>query len=526
MIAKRTLAYFASAFLMLCALAMFASIEAQEQTPVATILVETRTLGAQIPRDFVGLSLEVSTVGQGIGAFSPGGATPSSSEPVAQYALGTPAAPNAAFFQFMHALGPGILRLGGNSQDNTCFQPASAPQRDWCKGDLTAADLQLFARAVRESGWRLILGINLKQNSSDWALREVAEASKDIKPDQLLGLEIGNEPDLFSRDGSRPQSYSPAAHLKDFVAYRDAFAQDPVAKQYGIVGPATCCSWRNAKDLGDFIDGVGASSLKLATVHNYPLTTCNNRPVTIQQLLAPDLMDRFNTSMQALAAAAQQRHVPLALAETNSASCGGMPGVSNAFAAALWATDTLYSAAKGGLSGVNFHISYRPGGGSSYNPIDTYAQAAAPGRQTYRNIAEPVYYGMYLFAQNASGEYLLPVTMDTGKNIRAYATTACSNCAIHVALLNEDLSAAGTVNLRVTNGAGMARVLLLKAPKLSSPAHDVTYGGAQFGSDGRIAAPQVRQISSDSSGNYSVDLPNSTAAVLTIRPATHSQAAH
>jgi hypothetical protein len=506
--------------LLLCLLgAVLAShvARAQEAAPVATVTVQTQQLGVQIPKDFVGLSLEVSTAGQGITAFASGTAPPVKS-PATAYALGTADAPNEAFFHSMHNLGPGILRLGGNSQDNTCWNPAAAPHPEWCKGVLTSADFQIYSRAAKDSGWRLIVGINLKQNSSEWALKEVTDAiAKAVNPSQTIGLELGNEPDLFSRDGSRPQTYSAADHVKDFLAYSNAFAQNPVARQYGVVGPATCCSWRNAKDLGTFVDGAGASNLKLVTVHNYPLTTCNGRTLTIQQLLAPEVISRFNGQMQGLAEAARERKVPIALAETNSASCGGMPGVSNAFAAALWGIDTLYSAAQDGLSGVNFHISYRPGG-SSYNPIDTFAQASGSGRQSYGNVVEPLYYGMYLFAQNASGEYLLPADTQTGSNIRSYATTACSNCAIHVVVINADASAAGRIHVQVGNQSGKAELLLLKAPKLSSSSADVSYGGVQFDSEGHIPVPHEQQIQSDPSGNYEFDLPNASAAVLTVRP--------
>ena len=156
-------------------------ISAQE--PIATVSIETKTLGAQIPKDFAGFSLEVSTAGQGIGAFAPGGAKAASTAEAAEYALGTSNAPNEAFFRFMRNLGPGILRLGGNSQDNTCWNLAAAPHPDWCKAPLSAADFQLFSRAAKDSGWHLIVGMNLKQNSSAWALDEVTRAiAKEIKP--------------------------------------------------------------------------------------------------------------------------------------------------------------------------------------------------------------------------------------------------------------------------------------------------------------------------------------------------------
>ena len=486
------------------------------QQPIATVSIETKTLGAQIPKDFAGFSLEVSTAGQGIGAFAPGGVKAASTAEAAEYALGTSNAPNEAFYRFMRNLGPGILRLGGNSQDNTCWNLAAAPHPDWCKAPLSAADFQLFSRAAKDSGWHLIVGMNLKQNSSAWALDEVTRAiAKEIKPQEIIGLEIGNEPDLFSRDGSRPETYSPADNVKDFLAYRNAFATNPTARRYGLIGPATCCKWHNAQDLGAFVDGVGAASLKLVTVHSYLLTTCGGRSVSLEELLSPELMKRMDDESQSLVQVARQRKLPIALAETNSASCGGMPGVSNAFAAALWGLDSLFSAASDGYSGLNFHFSYRPGG-SSYNPVDTYVRHDGSGRQLYRNVAQPLYYGMYLFTQVASGKFMLPTHTQTTSNIRSYATTTCPTCEVNVVVINKDLTSAGRVSIHMAGRSGTAKLLLLKAPRLDSLTSEVTYGGVQFDSEGRIPRPSVLPVEPNASGDYEFELPNASVALLTV----------
>ena len=485
---------------------------ATAQEPLATVEVQSEKPGRRIPRDFVGISLEVSTAGQGIGAFAPGGKGPAR---VAEYALGTPDAPNQVFFRFLRNLGPGILRLGGNSQDNTCWNAAAALHRDWCKGELTSGDLRLFSKAAAASGWRLIVGLNLKQNSPEWALSEVKQGiAKQIKPGEIIGLEIGNEPDLFSRDGSRPAAYSAADQVKEFAAYRDAFQKDPAARQYAVIGPATCCKWHNARDLGTFIDGVGASSLKLATVHSYLLTTCGGKKVSIEELLAPELMKRLDEQAKELVDAASERQVPLALAETNSASCGGMPGVSNAFAAALWGLDSLFSGAEDGYSGVDFHISYRSDG-SSYNAVDTYKTANGKAG-SYENVAEPLYYAMYFFARSASGRSLLPVEIKTAANVRAYATSECGTCAVNVTVLNKDAKASGRVRIHVSGKRGAASLLLMKAPKLESMASEVSYGGERFDGAGDIRPPHKQNVQPNARGEYEFELPTAAAAVLTV----------
>ncbi len=491
-------------------------------TLLATVTVDARTPGATIPRDFMGISLEVSTAGQGIGAFQGGAAT--AEQPV--YALGRPGAPNRVYFRLLRNLGAGILRLGGNSQDNTCWAREAAPQPAACEAGLDAGDLRLFAQASRESGWPLIVGLNLKQNAPEWALREVTEGvAREIPRSLVFALEPGNEPDLFNRTPYRPRTYSPADLVPEFLAYVRAFQADPVARGYPLVGPAMCCPWRTVPDLTVFLDGVGPSNLKWLTVHNYSATVCEGRTLSIARLLSPELMDGFAAEARPLAALARERGLPIAMAETNSASCGGMPGVSNAFASALWGLDFSFVLAREGFAAVSFHTSYRPSGGSSYNPVDTYGQAGADGRMRYRNVAEPLYYAMYLFARNASGGRLLPASVESAAgaggaaNVRAYAVTGCAGCAVKVFVLNKDSSAAGPVRVRLAGRAGAATLLLLSAPSLGALAPEVRLGGRQFDAAGAIAAPRTTPVRPDAAGDYAFDLPNAAIALLTVPPA-------
>ncbi len=116
----------------------------------------------------------------------------------------------------------------------------------------------------------------------------------------------------------------------------------------------------------------------------------------------------------------------------------GNAGVSNAFAATAWGLDYMFSVAQDGFRYINFHMSYRPGG-SSYNAVDTFGRQNAVHAWHYRNVAEPLYYAMYLFARNASGERLLPTAITTHANIRAFAVSSCAGCAVKVFVINKDL---------------------------------------------------------------------------------------
>lgn len=481
---------------------------------LARVTVERQQPGRQIPRDFVGFSLEVSTGGQGIGAYRGAGAAKAAPRRSEQYALGRPGAPNRALFHFMRDLGPGVLRLGGNSQDNTCWDTAQSPHPEWCKATLNAGTLRLFATAARASGWRLMLGLNLKQNDPAWAMRELTEGvAKTIPRSSLLALEIGNEPDLFSR-GARPHGYSPQDDVRDFLGYLHAIRGNPATRGYAVAGPATCCAWRNARDLGIFLDGVGAGNLALATVHNYMGAVCNGRQMTIAQLLDARRRERFDQLAKSLEATAQARGVPIAMAETNTVACGGMPGVSDAFAAAAWGVDYMFTLARDGYRQVNFHFSYRPGGGSSYNPVLTYGERAGHGWR-YENIAEPLYYAMYLFARHAAGARLAPARVESAANVHAYAVSDCAGCGVRVFVVNEDLTAGGQVTVAGAGGRA-ARLLLLQAPSLSAKADEVRLGGAQFDGQGRLGKTTTSRLAPNAAGDYVFTLPNAAIAMLTV----------
>ncbi len=459
-------------------------------------------------------------MGQGLPVPSKGQQLASEIHPTGQfvYALGEPGDPNLGYFHFMRNLGHASLRLGGNSQDNTCWDEAAAPRRNLCKGVITPGKMDLWADTAKATGWRLIVGINLKQNSPPWALREVTQGiARDMKLNEVEALEVGNEPSQF-RGRGRPKNYSLRDYLHDYLSYARAFAANPVAKQFALAGPAACCAWENTKDLTAFMDAVQHANVKLVTVHQYVTSVCRGPNVTVGQLLAPETTERFIERARRWVAAANQHRLPIALAETNSTSCGGMTGVSNAFASAVWGLDYIFQVAQDGFSSINFHSSYKTGG-SAYNPIVTTGTKASRGHWSYTNVAQPLYYAMYMFAQNAEGKHFLGTTVKTTANIPAYAVSSCPSCAVQVFLINKDTSAAGRAEVRVAGHSTPATLLVLRAPSLSSTATAVRYGGQQFDSNGHIAPPQTTAVKPNSRGEYVFNLPNASAALLTVAAA-------
>jgi uncharacterized protein (TIGR03437 family) len=266
--------------------------------------------------------------------------------------------------------------------------------------------------------------------------------------------------------------------------------------------------------LQQFLDLFGPK-LGIATMHWYPTVKCRG-PVSISDLLAPFLLSQYTQIVGGWQKVAQNHGLGLQLTETNSVACSGMPGVSDAFASAIWGLDwTLYSAQLG-LRRINFHTGTTGGQNSYYNAI---ASGPAPaGTSGFVNQARPLYYALHMFASGGPGNTMLPVKVESTANVTAYATTRCSTCPVHVFMINKDLSAAVPVVLSLSQPMQSAALLRLSASNLDAMLPDIDYGGAVFdGSSALLTSPRkASTVRADANGNYSFQLSNSSAVLLTL----------
>jgi hypothetical protein len=167
--------------------------------------------------------------------------------------------------------------------------------------------------------------------------------------------------------------------------------------------------------------------------------------------------------MQHLVAVGRSIHLPYRMAEGNSCYNGGKPGVSDAFASALWGADFMLLLAQLGVSGVNLH----GGGRGFYTPI------AGGGSAPFQ--VRPLYYGMLVFRAFASGS-LVPCKLDAGGiNATAYA---CINPEgrLALAILNKDVG--HDLHLKLGDDVlhRPSREITMVAPGVGSTT-DVTLGG-------------------------------------------------
>ncbi len=483
------------------------AISLRAQT-VATVQITRAPQGAPIPKDFLGLSIEQSFA---VNFFGPSTSA------------------NTVVFNLLKNLGAGTMRIGGASADENCWAGATAPDPSLCTYTLTSSDFQSWSYASAETGWPMIVGVNLVQNiapgAPQYILNEVTTGLLPVVHSYphatLLALEPGNELNLYAMNPAyRPPTYGVPGQISDLLSYINEFKGNASTSGITIAAPAYYDPTTTTipSQMIPLLSGVTTCStcsptnIGLVTVHQYPLNYIHS-VATIPRLLSPQLLQQVQQIYQlAVTDVTSMFKLNVQIDETNSTIPDpGLSGVSDVQASALWALDYSLAMAHLGVRRMNFHVHE----GSFYDPI----QVTSPAPGSFANQVEPEYYGMYAFTA-AKGQQFLPVTISSAANVRAYALSTCASCAITVYLINKDLTASGPVKVSLSTPATSASYFELSAPSLSSYVQDVTYGGVQINpATGLLSGPiQTTPVQPDGTGSYTVNLDNAAAGILTIQP--------
>lgn len=462
-----------------------------------TVLVDVAHPGATIASDAVGLSLGYPSIGPYLGR--------------------RPDALNTVFLQLLKNLGEGTLRVGGDSTDTSCWRPRSgAALPSGCAIEISENSLSIIAKVMGQADWRALLGVDLNHYSTTTA---VAFAHDGIGPafsgalrPGLLGLQYGNEPDLYVAQKRRPAGYDQGDFVSQWNGYGKALAADPTAAGMGAAGPTYGARSTWIADLDKFVTGAG-DRLGLVTIHDYPLNRCGQSRPTMDDLLDPATLYDSQKRITLAAEVAAARGLDLQMDEVGSISCGGVDGVSNAFGSALWTVDYILTALESGAARVNLHSAP----GAYYDPIVSSSSGPADGPWTYSVRVLPAYYGMLMASRAAGGRLLSARVTDGAFALSAHAVRAEDGTTL-VFLINKDPMAGGMVAVTPSEVRGPAQAVVLKAPSLDSHQADVTLGGAQVDlTTGRIDAPRTEAIEPASShGTYVVPVPNASAVMLII----------
>ncbi len=393
-------------------------------------------------------------------------------------------ASNTNLIGLFQRLGPSILRIGGNSVDRNVWTPTGPGQTS---GQIAPTDVNSLAAFLKATGWQCLYGINLggagpepytsgsftAATTPALAAAETAYVAAQLGS-SLLGVEIGNEPDLYGSTYFSGVTWNLTTLETLWEQFRAAIvAQTPGVNVTGPADAGNESGWTVP-----FGEWATKNNISLLTQHYYR-GNGQSASSTAANLITPD--PTLVSDLSILNTGAQGIGVPFRISECNSYYNGGADGVSDSYASSLWVIDYLFDCAQGGASGANFH-----GGGDSdgYTPIADSDGAVVEAR--------PEYYGILFFTLAAQGTLLSTEVSANGLNVTAYAVKSSSG-DLNLIVNNKDLTNNLSLSIQLPQAASSATLLEMtqlssgaSAPNLTATS-GVTIQGSSVGVDGSFS---------------------------------------
>lgn len=395
----------------------------------------------------------------------------------------------------------GVLRLGGNTSEFCWLRAAPstvAPKLHLPPGNLAANWMphRLFAlspEAIDNLGgfldataWRLIYGVNFGNSTPGRAAAEASYVAAKLGR-HLEFFQIGNEPDFYKNptNGTRPPGWDFADYAAEWMQFADAITAAVPHARFGGPDVGSSSDWitRFASEIAPRL----GDRLVALTGHYYAEGPPDDPRVTTSRLLAGD--SRILAQMQQVEAVANVHSLVYRMTEGNSCYRGGKPGMSNAFAAALWAGDYMLKLASLGCVGVNLHGGdsrflsaglgdHTPGLDASHQPQSMRSGFYTPiaTEQGEPIHAMPIYYGMML-AEQFAGATLVESDLKTSANATAYAAAAGEG--YRIAVFNKDENQSIELKVSAPHSIRRATAWRLRAPALDSTV-GVTLAGSSI----------------------------------------------
>ncbi|MGH2865565.1 MAG: hypothetical protein ACRDJX_10015 [Solirubrobacteraceae bacterium] len=285
--------------------------------------------------------------------------------PVMAHDLGSGDCAPATLSAELQQLGSPPIALAGDSQDETAPSGAvPAPAQSWEAATLYTLPASFWTQLhclLASTPDPLTVGLNARTGQASWAAQMVAGAQSAAT--NGLAFSLGNEPDLYPLPNyselDKPQVNEEAVAVNTYLQIAEQ--TKPAVGDSPLIGPelARPADWRH--ELPRVIAQLHEQTVG---VHLYPLSTCvTPKAVTISGLLSSEAAETPR-SLAWVVADANAAQVPAIISEANSASCGGVAGVSDSPASAVWAVRFVLSALMTGFREVRFHFS-----GGPYDPF-------------------------------------------------------------------------------------------------------------------------------------------------------------
>lgn len=414
----------------------------------------------------------------------------------------------------MRLLGPGVLRIGGNTSDSSWWTTAAEPAPAWATNVVTPTDLIRLRAFLEATSWKAILAVDFGHFSPERAANEASIAASTLGS-RLLGIEIGNEPNGYRTPAVklRSSTYSVPSYLEELAAYGTAIHN--TSPSISLYGPELSApnSWLKPIVEDPQLPFDVLTEHFYPTVYNVSKPGCEATAIpTAEDLLSPQVREDENTVLQALVSAGRIQHRPTRLSETNTtASCdeSGGPDTGPVFASALWALDWSLRAASAGVEGLNFHGTFGRCSPVSFSPLCESGSLTRPAV-----LVRPEYYGL-LAARQLEGGQFIPIRINgqaTTSNLTAYATIH-PHSAVTVAIDNFASQGPTFLSLNAPSYT-KATGRFLAARSLNSTT-GVSFGNASFSGSGELRTHQIR-LRRGTGGAFLISLPPTSAIIVTL----------
>ena len=292
--------------------------------------------------------------------------------------LGAGPCPPAALVHAIRSLGSPAIRIGGDSQEQTA--PSGSPPHPGVS-DLPAGFWSRLGCLERKTAVTVVVGLNLASDEPAWAATLAADA-RAVIPATRLRFELANEPDIY---GGHVPWWNGTRLVHGPMPFATYLARARrLAAEIGTANPIEGPDFASGRWVKTVPALVRTLHLSVLDAHFYPLDACRSSAgATAAALLSRAIQLKIDERLR-IARDARAAGLPALISEANSISCGGVAGVSDSPAAAVWAVRLLVEALRAGFGSVRFHSSvgaYDPftvaGGAVTLRPLGLGLRAAA-----------------------------------------------------------------------------------------------------------------------------------------------------
>lgn len=393
---------------------------------------------------------------------------------------------------------PGVLRIGGNSQDGYQWsRDGSTAANSLFFGTINAGLVDALFEVARQTGWRVIFGLNLRNDNPQLAVELAKYVVGQDTTRQLLAFEIGNEPNAYQTESQ---------YLARYQAYVAALRADPATATSPITGPAISenadVTW--ARDLWLSYQPTGL--MPFVTWHDYA------NAATLAILLRTVKITEFTDRIAAMVAAVGAMNH--AMGEGNDTGGGGLDNVSNVQGKSAWAIDTLLSGAARGMRGYQMH-SWDGFPYPSDNRTSWYTPFVVRNSQT---MPRPGFYALALF-KFALGRRFCGVSTTNAANqlVRTWAVTDPATGRVYTYAINKGgAGRAGTASVSAPGGHTGTAFLNVMRDTGGCVGKTTSIQGATLPVDGRYAWTGVPIGPVPGTRRYEFTLPECATALVSV----------